>query len=193
MTDLRSFYKGRKCGTLADISVLSFNGNKIITTGGGGALLSNIEDGVHAKHITTTAKVPHPYLYRHDLVGYNYRMPNLNAALGVAQIKKLDYFVDQKRSLAKIYSDFFSNSSYQFVTEPKGCRSNYWLNAIICETKAERDGLLLATNEVGIKTRPAWALMNSLAMYKNSLCGDLHNSEYLQDRLLNLPSSVPFL
>ncbi len=190
---LGSLYKNRHTGTVGRYGTLSFNGNKIITTGGGGALLSNIEDGVHAKHITTTAKIPHPYLYRHDLVGYNYRMPNLNAALGVAQIKKLDYFIDQKRSLAKIYSDFFSNSNYQFVTEPKACRSNYWLNAIICETKAERDGLLLATNEVGIKTRPAWALMNSLAMYKNSLCGDLHNSEYLQDRLLNLPSSVPFL
>jgi dTDP-4-amino-4,6-dideoxygalactose transaminase len=156
-------------------------------------ILSNEEDGLRAKHITTTSKVPHPYLYDHDFVGYNYRMPNINAALGVAQIQKIDYFIDQKRSLAKIYSDFFSNSDYQFVNEPDGCRSNYWLNAIICETKKERDSLLALTNREGVSTRPAWSLMNSLPMYENCIRGNLDNSDYLQDRLLNLPSSVPFL
>lgn len=190
---LGSLYKGRHTGTVGKYGALSFNGNKIITTGGGGAILSNLQDGLHAKHITTTSKVPHPYLYRHDLLGYNYRMPNINAAMGVAQMKKIDYFINQKRQLAEVYCEFFADSDFQFVCEPDGCKSNYWLNAIICESQKERDNLLALTNHEGISTRPAWALMNSLPMYENCIRGNLENSEYLQHRLLNLPSSVPFL
>lgn len=187
---LGSFYKGRHTGTFGAIGTLSFNGNKIITTGGGGMILANEALGSHAKHLTTTAKQPHPYEYVHDEVGYNYRMPNLNAALGCAQLEQLETFVANKRELAARYAEHFKSSDLQFVTEPADCRSNYWLNAVICESQAQRDALLKATNDKGVMTRPIWALMNHLAMYAHCRRGELTNAEWLEARVVNLPSSV---
>jgi aminotransferase in exopolysaccharide biosynthesis len=187
---LGSFYKGKHTGTFGAVGTLSFNGNKIMTTGGGGMILAGEELAAHAKHLTTTAKKPHPYEYIHDEVGYNYRLPNLNAALGCAQLEQLEQFIEAKRVLAAKYQAFFSGSEYQFVSEPDECRSNYWLNAVICEDKAHRDSLLKATNDKGVMTRPIWALMNHLAMYQDCRKGDLTNSRWLEQRVVNLPSSV---
>ncbi len=188
---LGSFYKGQHTGTFGDLGVLSFNGNKIVTTGGGGMILSDDEClGIEAKHLTTTAKIPHPYEYNHDEVGYNYRMPNLNAALGCAQLTKIETFVEAKRSLALAYEDTLLGSDYSFVKEPEFCRSNYWLNAVVCQEKSHRDELLEVTNKQGVMTRPVWTLMNHLAMYQNCRRGDLRNAEWLEARVVNLPSSV---
>lgn len=187
---LGSFYKGRHTGTLGVVGTLSFNGNKIITTGGGGMILTNAELGKRAKHLTTTAKIPHPYEFIHDEVGYNYRLPNLNAALGCAQLEQLEAFVQAKRALAKSYQELLAGSSLQFVAEPADCRSNYWLNAVICADRAQRDALLQATNEKGVMTRPIWELMSRLPLYQHCLHGELPNAEWLADRVVNLPSSV---
>lgn len=187
---LGSFYKGRHTGTFGSLGILSFNGNKIITTGGGGMILADEALGARAKHLTTTAKKPHPYEYVHDEVGYNYRLPNLNAALGCAQLEQLEDFVASKRELAAGYANLFRGSDLQFFIEPEGCRSNYWLNAVICEDRRERDALLKATNDKGVMTRPIWQLMNHLPVYANCLRGDLRNAEWLVDRVVNLPSSV---
>ena len=187
---LGSLYKGRHTGTFGRLGTLSFNGNKIITTGGGGMILTNAELGLRAKHLTTTAKKPHPYEFVHDEVAYNYRLPNLNAALGCAQIEQLDSFVAVKRELAARYAAFFASSSLQFVTEPAECRSNYWLNAVMCEAPQQRDELLKQTNAHGVMTRPIWALMNHLPIYAHCRKGGLANSEWIEKRLVNLPSSV---
>ncbi|MBC3936360.1 LegC family aminotransferase [Undibacterium sp. CY7W] len=187
---LGSFYKGRHTGTLGVVGTLSFNGNKIITTGGGGMILAGETLGIRAKHITTTAKQPHPYEYVHDEIGYNYRLPNLNAALGCAQLEQLEAFIANKRTLAARYADHFSGSDFQFVTEPADCRSNYWLNAVICDSREQRDTLLKATNEKGVMTRPIWALMNHLPIYAHCRKGDLTQAEWLEARVVNLPSSV---
>lgn len=186
---LGSLYKGRHAGTLGTVGVQSFNGNKIITTGGGGMILADAALGARAKHMTTTAKQPHPYNYVHDEVGFNYRLPNLNAALGCAQLERLDEFVAFKRDLAASYEELLSGSEYKFVLEPEGCRSNYWLNAVICESREARQQLLTATNEAGVMTRPIWALMSDLEMYKNCKSADLHNARWLEERVVNLPSS----
>lgn len=187
---LGSFYKGRHTGTLGVVGTLSFNGNKIITTGGGGMILADKALGVRAKHLTTTAKQPHPYEYVHDEVGYNYRLPNLNAALGCAQLEQLEAFIANKRTLAARYADHFNGSDFQFVAEPADCRSNYWLNAVICDSREQRDTLLKATNEKGVMTRPIWALMNHLPIYAHCRKGDLTQAEWLEARVVNLPSSV---
>lgn len=187
---LGSLYKGRHTGTFGRLGTLSFNGNKIITTGGGGMILADEELGVRAKHLTTTAKKPHPYEYVHDEVGYNYRLPNLNAALGCAQLEQLESFVSSKRALAARYAQLLEGSELQFFHEPEGCRSNYWLNAVICESHEHRDALLKATNDRGVMTRPIWQLMNHLPLYANCLRGDLTNAEWLEARVVNLPSSV---
>lgn len=188
---LGSFYKGKHTGTFGALGTLSFNGNKIMTTGGGGMILSASEEiGTHAKHLTTTAKKPHPYEYIHDEVGYNYRLPNLNAALGCAQLEQLEAFITAKRQLAYSYEQVLAGTNLSFVQEPENCRSNYWLNAVICENKAHRDELLDLTNKQGVMTRPIWALMNHLDMYKSSRSGDLSNAEWLEARVVNLPSSV---
>lgn len=188
---LGSFYKGKHTGTFGALGTLSFNGNKIMTTGGGGMILSASEEiGTHAKHLTTTAKKPHPYEYIHDEVGYNYRLPNLNAALGCAQLEQLEAFITAKRQLAYSYEQVLAGTNLSFVQEPESCRSNYWLNAVICENKAHRDELLDLTNKQGVMTRPIWALMNHLDMYKSSRSGDLSNAEWLEARVVNLPSSV---
>ena len=185
-----SYYKGRHTGTLGNIGVLSFNGNKIMTTGGGGMLLLGEALGKRAKHLTTTAKIPHPYEFFHDEVGYNYRLPNLNAALGCAQLEQLPAFIESKRGLAERYTSFFSGSDLQPIIEPQHCRSNYWLNGVICETLVMRNDLLKATNDAGVMTRPIWTLMNRLPLYANALHGPLSNAEWLADRVVNLPSSV---
>lgn len=188
---LGSLYKNRHTGTIGLLGTLSFNGNKIMTTGGGGMILAGQEMGAHAKHLTTTAKKPHPFEYVHDELGYNYRMPNLNAALGCAQMEQLESFIERKRTLAKTYDDFLAGSDLIFVREPEGCRSNYWLNAVICENRIERDTLIKRTNEAGVMTRPVWQLMNRLPMYADCIAGSLNNAEWLEERIVNLPSSVP--
>lgn len=187
---LGSFYKGRHTGTFGRVAALSFNGNKIITTGGGGMILAGEKLGAQAKHLTTTAKRPHPYEYVHDEIGYNYRLPNINAALGCAQLEQIEGFICAKRMLAQRYTEHLKGCDLQFVTEPAGCRSNYWLNAVICESREQRDALLKSTNEQGVMTRPIWALMNRLPIYTHCRKGDLSNAEWLEDRVVNLPSSV---
>lgn len=190
---LGSFYKGRHVGTFGDIGTLSFNGNKIITTGGGGMMLASENIAARAKHLTTTAKQPHAYEFLHDEVGYNYRLPNLNAALGCAQLEQIEIFIDRKRQLATDYQAHLNGSDLQFFVEPDACRSNYWLNAVICQDKAHRDALLTTTNEQNVMTRPVWKLMNELPMFAESMSGDLTNANWLAERLVNLPSSVPIV
>lgn len=187
---LGSYYKGRHTGNFGRIGVLSFNGNKIMTTGGGGMLLTDEAIGKRAKHLTTTAKIPHPYEFVHDEVGYNYRMPNLNAALGCAQLEQLLALLESKRELAERYIQFFVGTDLQPIVEPEHCKSNYWLNGVICETHAQREALLKATNDAGVMTRPIWALMNRLPTFANALCGPLDNAEWLEARVVNLPSSA---
>ena len=188
---LGSFYKGKHTGTFGQMGVMSFNGNKIITAGSGGCILTNDESlAKKAKHLTTTAKVQHKWEYTHDMVGYNYRMPNLNAALLVVQLENLDKFLVKKRELAEKYIDFFDNTSCIFIKESKDSRSNYWLNAVTLKDENQRNLFLSETNAYGVMTRPIWTLMNKLIMFKNSQCGDLSNSEWLEQRIVNIPSSV---
>ena len=189
---LGSYYKNQHTGTLGLVSALSFNGNKVITTGGGGMVLCQEEAlGAKTKHITTTAKIPHPYEFYHDENGFNYRMPNLNAALGCAQMENLTDFLEKKRQLARQYQEFFKDADTTFVIEPENCRSNYWLNAIICADKTHRDNVLEGTNKGQVMTRPIWTLMTKLPMYKNALQDHLSNSKWLEERVVNIPSSVP--
>ena len=189
---LGSLYKDKHTGTFGTLGTLSFNGNKIMTTGGGGMILSNKTLGDKAKHLTTTAKKPHPYEYIHDEIGYNYRMPNINAALGCAQLEKIEEFIFAKRNLAASYKTLLSKSNLTFIKEPVNCRSNYWLNAVICEDRNHRDRLLLESNNSDIMTRPIWTLMKNLKMYKNCQASDLSNAKWLESRVVNLPSSVKF-
>lgn len=186
-----STYKGKHCGTFGQLGVQSFNGNKIITCGGGGMILTDDEElAKRAKHITTTAKVPHKWEFMHDELGFNFRMPNINAALGLAQLEQLDKYVSIKRQTAEKYLRFFVQNEIEFIKEPKDAQSNYWLNAVILENKEERDIFLELTNDAGVMTRPIWGLMHRLPMYKNAHKGDLSNSEWLSDRVVNIPSSV---
>lgn len=188
---LGSFYKGRHTGTVGQFAALSFNGNKIITTGGGGMLLcANPADGAHAKHLTTTAKVAHRWEFYHDEPGFNYRLPNLNAALGCAQMESLPYFLQQKRKVAMQYKAFFAGTDYQFIDEPAQCRANFWLNAVLCPDASSRDSLLQTTNDAGVMTRPVWQLMHHLPAFKQAVRGELSCAEAIASRLVNLPSSV---
>jgi aminotransferase in exopolysaccharide biosynthesis len=189
---LGSFYKGQHTGTFGAFGTLSFNGNKTITCGGGGMLLTNDEDLARAaKHITTTAKVPHKWEYVHDVAGFNYRLTNLSAALGCAQMEQLDDILANKRETAEIYQQFFQQAAGPaFVKEPAECRVNYWLNALVMESPEERDRFLEATNEAGVMTRPIWRLMNELKMYKGYQSDSLSNSKWLEERIVNIPSSV---
>lgn len=188
---LGSFYKGRHTGTIGPVGALSFNGNKLLTTGGGGMILADEAVGERAKHLTTTAKRPHPYEFFHDEIGYNYRMPNLNAALGCAQMEQLNGFLAAKRELAERYAEELAGDELLFVREPADSRSNYWLNAVVCQDRTHRDTLLKETNEVGVMTRPIWTLMSRLPMFAACPRGDLTVSEWLEERVVNLPSSVP--
>lgn len=191
---LGSTYRGQHTGTFGKIAAVSFNGNKIATTGGGGAILTNDEAlGVQAKHLTTTAKVPHAWRFYHDQVGYNLRMPNLNAALGCGQLEQLEHFISVKRQLADRYIAAFENvEGVTFLKEPTDCVSNYWLNAIMLspENATFRDDLLNQTNEQKIMTRPAWELMHKLPMYESCPAMDLSVAESIQARLINIPSGV---
>jgi len=188
---LGSYYKGKHTGTFGKLAAISFNGNKVITAGGGGCIITDDETlAKKAKHITTTAKVPHKWEYTHDMVGYNYRMPNLNAALLVAQLENLDTFLKNKKDLSATYKDFFDSQDIDFVTEPKHSESNHWLHAVILKDRATRDTFLKFTNENGVMTRPIWTLMNKLEMFKDSQCTDLTNAEWLEARVVNIPSSV---
>lgn len=186
-----SYYQGKHSGTIGKIGVFSFNGNKTITCGGGGSLVTNDQlIAMRAKHITTQAKVPHPWNFVHDELGYNFRMPNINAAVACAQMEQLSGFVENKRQLAKEYQNFFEHEKINFVNEPTGALSNYWLNALLLKDRSERDAFLNETNAKGVMTRPVWELMHRLQMFNNCLKGNLDNAEYLADRLVNIPSSV---
>ncbi|MGQ9558027.1 MAG: LegC family aminotransferase [Desulfurispora sp.] len=189
---LGSLYKGRHVGTFGRLAALSFNGNKIITTGGGGAILtSDPELARLAKHLTTTAKLPHPWEFYHDMLGYNYRLPNINAALGCAQMEKLPDFVAQKRALAEKYRNALAGvPGVQFFCEPLFARSNYWLNALLLNEECDlRDTLLAETHRLDIQTRPVWRLMPELPMYEGCPQMHLNVARSLQSRIINLPSS----
>lgn len=192
-----SYYQGQHTGTFGLMGTLSFNGNKTITTGGGGAILTNnIELARHAKHLTTTAKISHAWKYRHDEVGFNYRMPNLNAALGCAQLEQLPDMLASKRRLFKRYKKAFSNvEGLDLVSEPEHCHSNYWLQTLLLrnENSNQRDAILKATNDAGYMTRPAWILMNELNPYKECPRMDLKGVSSLVNRLINIPSSVSLI
>lgn len=189
-----SYYKGRHTGTLGRLGALSFNGNKTITTGGGGAILTNDETlGGLAKHLTTTAKRPHRWAFNHDMVGYNYRLPNINAALGCAQLEQLPGFLEAKRGLATRYAHAFGPiSEVQFFVEPPFAQSNYWLNVVLLDPafSGQRDAVLEATNAAGLMTRPTWTLMHRLPMFASAPRMDLNVAERLEQRLINLPSGV---
>lgn len=187
-----SLYKGKHTGTFGKIGALSFNGNKTITTGGGGMMLFNDEElGAYAKHITTQAKIPHRWEFKHDHIGYNYRMPNINAALGCAQLENIDKFIESKRETAKAYEEFFKNvPDIEFFTEPENCRSNYWLNVVILKDKDAQQEFLQFTNDNGVMTRPIWELMNRLPMFEHCQNDGLENTIYFADRVVNIPSSV---
>ncbi|MFF0828380.1 LegC family aminotransferase [Brevibacillus sp. NPDC003359] len=190
---LGSYYKGRHTGNWGRVSALSFNGNKIMTTGGGGAIITNDESlGQLAKHLTTTAKQPHAWEFVHDQIGYNYRMPNINAALGCAQLEQLPIFLARKRALAHVYQDRFSDvEGVSFITEPNFGTSNYWLNAIRLKQEWShlRDDILRLTNEHGLMTRPVWRLLSSLPMYEQAPRMDLTVALNLESSIVNIPSS----
>lgn len=187
-----SFYKGQHTGTFGKVGAISFNGNKTITTGGGGMLLFMDEElAKFAKHLTTQAKVPHRWEFVHDHIGYNYRMPNINAAIGCAQMEQLEEFVLNKRETAAKYAAFFRTmEEVEFFTEPADCRANYWLNAVILKDKAAQQEFLQQTNDNGVMTRPIWELMNRLPMFEHCQHDGLENTIWLADRVVNIPSSV---
>jgi len=188
---LGSYYKGQHTGTFGLAGILSYNGNKTITTGGGGMIITNNKDfAKRAKHITTTAKVPHAWEYYHDEVGYNFRLTNVNAAIGVAQMEKIDDYLANKRETAEKYGEFCKHNGIEFIREPEDSRSNYWLSAILLKNRKERDAFLEYSNANGVMTRPVWRLMNKLDMYKHCQHDDLTNSRWLEDRVVNIPSSV---
>lgn len=188
---LGSEYKGKPTGSFGEVGVFSFNGNKIVTSGGGGAITTNnIELGERAKFLTTTAKEPHSYEYVHNELGYNFRMPNLNAALACAQLEQLDLYLNKKRILAMSYEKFFFNKGIKFRTETKNTKANYWLMCVELENLKERDLFLESTNSNNIMTRPIWKTMDSLPMYKNCQKDELLNTRFLESRVVNIPSSV---
>jgi len=187
---LGSYYQGKHTGTFGKLAAFSFNGNKTITTGGGGMIITDDEAlAKRAKHITTTAKLPHPYEFIHDEIGYNYRLPNLNAALGCAQMESLPRLLASKRSIASAYAEFFAAANLTFVVEPAQANSNYWLNALILEGKQARDLFLQELNKAGVMSRPVWRLMNELTMFRDSQSADLSNAKWLEERVVNIPSS----
>ena len=188
---LGSYYKNKHTGSFGKLGVFSFNGNKIVTSGGGGMIVTQNEDlGKLGKHLTTTAKVPHSYEYVHDEVGYNFRMPNLNAALVCAQLEQLNSFLANKRILAHEYATFFAKQNIKFRTELEGTQVNYWLMCVELGNLEERNAFLKATNEAKTMTRPIWQLMNRLPMYQHCYRDAQKNAEFLEERIVNIPSSV---
>ena len=189
---LGTFYLGKHTGLFGRVAALSFNGNKIITTGGGGMVLTDDEAlARRAKHLTTTAKQPHPYRFVHDEVGFNYRLPALNAALGCAQMEALPGYVARKRALAEDYASWFAHQDRAFTLEPPGAKSNYWLNTFLARDAAERDFILEYTNARGVMTRPLWEPMHRLPAFQTCQCADLANSTWVEARLVKIPSSAP--
>ncbi len=190
---LGSLYKGKHVGTFGDVGIFSFNGNKIITTGGGGVLITDNESIARfSKYLSTTAKRNHPYEYYHDAVGFNYRMPNINAALGLAQLSKLERFIEIKRKLATIYEEFFETlEGVEFIKEPPKGRSNYWLNAVRFSSEEERTRFLEFSNKRGVQTRAVWTLMYKLPMYRDCFRIETPNAEDLETKIVNIPSGIP--
>ena len=189
---LGSFVDGQHTGTFGSMGTMSFNGNKVITTGGGGMIITDDPAiAKRAKHITTTAKIPHPYEFVHDQIGYNYRMPNLNASLGCAQMERLEDFLRIKSKVAQQWEAFFKNKDVNFVKALDGSVANYWLNAVVVNSIIDRDEFLKATNNNNIMTRPVWRLMSKLPMFNDCQTDGLENSLWLEDRVVNIPSSVP--
>lgn len=188
-----SEYNGQPTGSFGKLGVFSFNGNKIVTSGGGGAIVTNdIELGLKAKHLTTTAKIPHPYEYVHDEIGYNFRMPNLNAALACAQLEQLDIFIQNKRNLALEYNTFFVSKGIKFRKELPNTKANYWLMCLELENKRDRDTFLKETNEAKVMTRPIWQLIFKSPLYSNFQRDSQTNAIYLEERIVNIPSSARF-
>lgn len=188
---LGSYYKGKHTGTFGKFGILSFNGNKVITTGGGGMILTDDEQlAKMAKHLTTQAKVPHAWEYVHDHIGYNYRLTNINAAMGCAQMETLDHLLALKRTLSETYKEYFKNTEFRFFAEPEHCKSNYWLNVIIANNKDQQTEILEYTNSNGVMTRPIWELMNRLPMFAHCQTDSLANSIWFADRVVNIPSSA---
>jgi len=192
---LGSYYQGRHTGTFGKLAAFSFNGNKTITTGGGGMIITDDEAiALRAKHITTTAKQPHPFEFVHDEIGYNYRLPNINAALGCAQMENLTRLLENKRAIASSYADFFGSLlNVNFVAEPTQSTSNYWLNALVLGNKQARDVFLEELNEAGVMSRPVWRLMNELPMFHDCQSSDLSDAKWLEERVVNIPSSPIWL
>ncbi len=189
---LGSYVRGRHTGTFGAMGTISFNGNKLITTGGGGMIIT--DDPIlaqRAKHITTTAKIPHPYEFVHDEIGYNYRMPNLNAALGCAQMERLNEFLAIKSKLADQWGAFFDQNDVRFARATDANKANHWLNALVLDSKEDRDKFLKVTNDNGVMTRPIWTLMTKLSMFQDCQSDGLENSLWLENRVVNIPSSVP--
>jgi len=189
---LGSFYKEKHTGTFGRVGCFSFNGNKTMTTGGGGMMLFNDEKlAAFAKHLTTQAKVPHRWAFIHDHIGYNYRMPNINAALGCAQLEQIEHILASKRKIAQHYKEFFAQSTdFDFFAEPQYCKSNYWLNVVLLKDKKAQQDFLEYTNDHGVMTRPIWELMNRLVMFKDCETDGLKNTKWLVDRVVNIPSGV---
>ncbi len=184
--------EGKHTGTFGLAGILSFNGNKTITTGGGGMIITDNENiALQARHLTTTAKVKHPWDFYHDQPGFNYRMTNVCAAIGCAQMEKIDLILGKKRAIAEAYKSFFSKLGINFFTEKPGCVTNYWLNTILLANREERDLFIEYSNSWKVTTRPAWVLMHKLPMYKDCLHIGLHTAQWLEDRIVNIPSSVP--
>jgi perosamine synthetase len=188
---LGSSYNERPTGSFGQLGVFSFNGNKIVTSGGGGAIVSNdTAIGNLGKHLTTTAKIPHRYEYVHDYIGYNFRMPNINAALACAQLEQLDGFLQSKRELAQEYETFFSAKGVKFRTELPGTKANYWLMCVELEDKTERDLFLATSNNQKVMTRPIWQLMFRSTMYAGCQKDEQKNAIFLEQRIVNIPSSA---
>lgn len=187
-----SKYRGKHTGTFGKVGVISFNGNKTITTGGGGMMLFNDEElANYAKHISTQAKIPHRWEFRHDHIGYNYRMPNINAALGCAQLENLDKYIYSKRKVAAEYAEYFEGiNDIEFFVDSEDTFSNYWLNAVILKDKEAQLEFLQQTNDNGVMTRPIWELMNRLPMFEKCENDGLNNTMWFADRVVNIPSSV---
>jgi len=189
---LGSYFRGKHTGTFGLMGIYSFNGNKTVTCGGGGAIVTDDKQlAKHAKHLTTTAKVPHKWEYAHDQIGYNYRMPNLNAAMACAQLELLEQFIENKRETAKQYEMFLRDvDTVQYIKEPPHCKANYWLNALRFSNEQEKENFLEYSNAQGVMTRPVWRLMNRLGMFKNCPTGDLPIANALGKTIVNIPSSV---
>lgn len=190
---LGSYYKEKHTGTLGKLGAFSFNGNKVVTSGGGGAIITNDEEvGIKAKHLTTTAKKPHPYEFYHDELGYNYRMPNLNAALACAQLEQLNSLLENKRQLATEYASYFATQGINFRQELENTKANYWLMCIELENKIDRDLFLKFSNENNVMSRPIWQLMHRLPMYNHCQRDEQKNALFLEERIVNIPSSARF-